>query len=152
MSQPERVPAPSSSVRQSVYPSKVDWWIAALLLAGPLACAFLTLWLLTRGENREAMTCLLVGAGTLLVTALVTVPCRYTLLPDCLSIRCGLYFTRIPLDHIRAIEPSGSWISGPALSVRRVKISTASRYYLVSPTDRERFINELTAAVQRSGD
>ncbi len=152
MSPPEGSPLPSPSARRSVYVSRVDWWIAALLLVGPVTCAGLTLWLLTRGENQQAMMCLLVGAGTLLVTALVTVPCRYTLLPDCLSIRCGLYFTRIPLDHIRSIEPSGSWISGPALSVRRVKISTASRYYLVSPADRERFIEELTAAVRENGD
>lgn len=93
---------------------------------------------------------LVIGAATLMLTGLVTVPCRYTLLDDSLSIRCGVYFTRIPLDRIRAIEPSRSWLSGPALSLQRIKVSTASRYYLISPADRDRFIEELTAAVKRN--
>ena len=136
--------------RQSVYVSAVDWWIAVLLMLGPLICVGSTGVLLQQGRQQDALACLLAGAGTLLVTGMFTVPCRYTILPDTLSIRCGSLFQRVPLHQIKAIEPSGSWLSGPALSVRRVKISTASRFYLVSPVDRERFIEELTEAVKQA--
>ena len=133
--------------RKSVYVSAVDWWIAILLMMGPVICVALTGVLLQQGRQSDAMYCLLAGVGTLLVTGIFTIPCRYTILTDSLSIRCGLLFMRIPLDQIKAIELSGSWISGPALSLKRVKISTASRFYLVSPVDRERFIEELSRAV-----
>ncbi|MCO8121863.1 PH domain-containing protein [Stieleria sp. TO1_6] len=131
-----------------VYPSAVDWWVALLLMAGPLICAVLTGVLLQQGRPQDAWYCLLAGASTLVVTGLFTVPCRYTILPDSLTIRCGILFTRVPLNQIKSIEPSSSWISGPALSLRRVKISTASRFYLVSPIQRERFIAELETAVR----
>jgi membrane protein YdbS with pleckstrin-like domain len=134
--------------RKSVYASAVDWWIAVLLMMGPFICVVLTGFLLQQGRQTDAMYCLSAGLGTLLVTGIFTVPCRYTILTDSLSVRCGLLFMRIPLDQIKAIEPSGSWISGPALSLKRVKISTASRFYLVSPVDRERFIDELSRAVK----
>lgn len=139
----------SRRTRQTVYASAVDWWLALLLMAGPVICVALTGVLLSRGQSAEAMQCLLAGGVTLVITAMCTIPCRYTLMPDCLTIRCGVYFVRIPLEQIRAVEPSGSWLSGPALSLRRIKISTASRFYLISPVDRERFIEELNAAIKR---
>jgi membrane protein YdbS with pleckstrin-like domain len=136
--------------RKSIYVSAVDWWIVLLLLLGPAICVGVTGVLLRQGRPDEALTCLLTGAGTLLVTGMFTVPCRYTILADTLSIRCGVLLMRVPLNQIKAIQPSRSWLSGPALSLRRVKVSTASRFYLVSPTDRERFIAELTEAAERA--
>ena len=139
---------PSKSPRRSVYVSAVDWWVAVLLMLSPVICVGMTGILLQEGRTQDALYCLLTGAGTLLVTGLFTVPCRYTILTDMLAIRCGILFMRVPLHQIRVIEPSRSWLSGPALSLRRVKISTASRFYLVSPADRDRFIEELSQAVQ----
>ncbi|WP_235908699.1 PH domain-containing protein [Roseiconus nitratireducens] len=136
--------------RKSVYPSAVDWWLLVLLLIGPLILIMMSVLLLGQGRAREAGYCMWASAGTLLVTAMFTVPCRYTILSDSLTIRCGILFNRVPLEQIRAIEPSRSWLSGPALSLRRVKISTASRFYLVSPAERDRFIAELTDAVDRA--
>lgn len=132
--------------RKTVYESAVDWWIAILLLSGPAICVVLTFLMLREGRQSDALICLLAGAGTLVITGLFTVPCRYTLLNDTLAIRCGILLNRVPLDQIKAIEPSSSWLSGPALSLRRVKISTASRFYLVSPKERQRFIDELSLA------
>lgn len=134
--------------RKSIYNSAIDWWIAVLIMIGPVIGVGLTGMLLQQGRQQDALYCLLAGAGTLLVTGIFTVPCRYTILSDTLSIRCGILFMRVPLDKIKTIELSGSWISGPALSLKRVKINTASRTYLVSPVDRERFIEELRQAVE----
>ncbi|MDM4013948.1 PH domain-containing protein [Roseiconus lacunae] len=138
----------SSPSRRIVYPSAVDWWLAALLMLGPLICVGVTGMLLIEGKNQDAFISLVTGAGVLLLTGLLVIPCRYTITEDTLAIRCGIVMSRIPLSQIRTIEPSGSWLSAPALSVRRVKITTASRFYLVSPIDRERFISELADAAQ----
>lgn len=134
--------------RKSIYVSAVDWWIALLVMMGPVICVGLTGILMQQGRQQDALYCMAAGVFTLLVTGLFTVPCRYTILSDTLSIRCGILLMRVPLDQIKSIELSGSWISGPALSLKRVKISTASRFYLVSPVDRERFIDELTQVVK----
>ena len=148
MNQPDSAPDKSFSARKSVYSSAVDWWIAVLLMIGPAICVVLTFVLLQQGRAQDGFYCLLAGAGTLLVTGIFTVPCRYTILGDTLSIRCGVLLMRVPLQQIKSIEESRSWLSGPALSLHRVKISTASRFYLVSPNERERFIDELTEAVE----
>lgn len=140
--------ATKSMPRKSIYHSAVDWWIAAMLIAGPAVCAVLAASLLRQGRQGDAVTCLIAGAITLLVTAVFTVPCRYTILPDSLTIRCGILFYRVSYDHIKSAELSGSWLSGPALSTKRVKVSTASQFHLISPIDRERFIAELTDAMK----
>jgi hypothetical protein len=135
-----------------VFDSAVDSWIAAMLVFPPFAAAALGIHLLAGGRGGDASVMLLTAAITLAVTAALTVPCRYTLLSDALSVRCGLVCYQIPLDQIERIERSASWRSGPALSLRRVLVATSRRRYLLSPRERDRFIAELTAAVQRARD
>lgn len=133
--------------RKSVFASAVDWWLAILLMAGPVILAVMTAMMLQQGRQRDALYCLAASALTLAVTAMFTIPCRYTILTDSLSIRCGILFFRVPFDQIKSVDQSGSWLSGPALSLKRVKIKTASRFYLISPADRERFMKELEDAI-----
>jgi hypothetical protein len=80
------------------------------------------------------------------LTIALTQPCRYTILDDSLSIRCGIVFYQIPLDEIESVEPSGSWLSAPALSLRRVKVRSKRRTILISPASREAFIEDLRSA------
>ncbi|MCC9600580.1 PH domain-containing protein [Stieleria sp. JC731] len=137
--------------KRVVFPSAVDLWLAFLLMLGPIICAVITGISLWQGKNQEALICLLTGAGILLLIGILVIPCRYTITEDTLSIRCGLLLTRVPLDQIKGVEKSGSWLSAPAMSIRRVKVTTGSRFYLVSPSDRDRFIEELQTAVSRCG-
>ena len=147
MSQGELTRRANAASRRSVYASAVDWWIVVVLMLGPVICVGITGVLLQQGRPQDALYCLLAGAGTLLATAMFTVPCRYTILADTLSIRCGILFMRVPLHQIKSIERSRSWLSGPALSLKRIKVSTASRFYLISPSDLDGFTEELTKAV-----
>jgi len=98
------------------------------------------------GKADGAMYLFLVGAVSLLVTLAFTLPCRYTILDDTLSVRCGLLFYQIPLSEIESVAASASWRSGPALSMRRVKIQTKKRTIIVSPREREEFIEDLIEA------
>ncbi len=134
----------SNGGQKKVYASAIDWWVLILLMLGPAWLLGLTIYFVVLGNQNDSFICLIAAAGTLFLTGIFTVPCRYTLVSDSLTIRCGLIFIRVPYESIREIEPSSSWVSAPALSLRRVKISTASRFYLVSPVDREHFIQALT--------
>jgi membrane protein YdbS with pleckstrin-like domain len=134
------------TIRPTVYDSAIDLWVAALILLSPLASAVIGVYLLIQGQADGAMYLFLVGAGSLILTVAFTHPCRYTILEDSLSIRCGILFYQIPLSEIESVEPSGSWLSAPALSLRRVKIRSARRTILVSPRAREEFIEELRKA------
>lgn len=131
------------TIRPTVYESAIDLWVAALILLSPLASAVIGVYLLIQGQADGAMVLFLVGAGSLILTIAFVHPCRYTILEDSISIRCGILFYQIPLAEIESVEPSSSWLSGPALSMRRVKIKSKKRTILVSPRERDEFISDL---------
>ena len=135
------------TIRPTVYESGIDLWVAALILLSPIGAAVIGTYLLILGQADGAMYLYLIGAAVLLITMAFTYPCRYTILDDCLTIRCGILFYRIPLDEIESVEPSSSWLSAPALSVHRVKIKSKRRTILVSPREREVFMDDLRSAV-----
>ena len=129
------------------FPSRVDAWLVAVLLfalLSPLAAVFLV------GANLvfAAVSVLI----TLLVVVLLLVPCRYTLEAEHLLIRCGLIRQRIAYRDITGVTTSGSVLSAPALSLKRVKLSYGRKGHtssqLVSPRDRDVFMQALRERVQ----
>jgi hypothetical protein len=135
--------------RIRVYPSAIDRWLMLLLYLGPAIQLVLAWYAWQAGRADVAGICLISFVGLILLNVLLTWPCRYTLTEDSLNIRCGLLFQTIPLHRIRGAELSSSWRSAMALSTRRVRIELDRGYRLVSPVDREAFIKDLMAAVQR---
>ena len=129
-----------------VYRSAVDLWIAVLLLSPPVLAAAVAMFLWDEGNDRGAIILMLTAAATLILTLILTVPCRYTLEAEDLAVRCGLLSYRIPLKTIERVEPSRTIASGPALSMRRVVVYTRIKNYVLSPSDRDRFISEVQAA------
>ena len=134
--------------RPTVYPSAIDLWVLILLLMTPAVAVFVGVLLIRQGRSSDAVTMFLMGGGFLLVTGMFTVPCRYTILDDSLSVRCGVLFYQIPFADIRSVERSASLRSGPALSVKRVLVETEKRKYLLSPNDRDGFIADLQSAIR----
>ncbi|TWU38991.1 hypothetical protein Q31b_40700 [Novipirellula aureliae] len=127
------------------FDSAIDLWLAALLMLAPGLSIALGLYLFFQEQPGDASIVFLVGTGCLLLTALFTAPCRYTILTDALSIRCGMLCYQIPLESIESVTKSRSIASAPALSVRRVCIKTDKRSYLVSPKDLDQFIEALNS-------
>ncbi len=138
--------------RPTVYTSAVELWLPVLMLMAPATAVFFGVVLIRQGRGGDAITLFLMGAGLLLLTGMFTVPCRYTILDDSLSIRCGVLFYQLPFSEIQRVERSASLRSGPALSVRRVLVETNKRKYLVSPKDRDAFIADLQAAIDNGHD
>lgn len=136
--------------RPTVYPSEIDLWIVVLLMLAPLMTAGLSLYALLEGNTRDAMILFATAGVIVMVSAIFTVPCRYTLDDEFLFIRCGLFRFKLSVKDIDRIEKSGSWLSGPALSLKRVLIVCNGRRYLVSPINRDDFINDLQYAVTES--
>ncbi len=126
----------------------VDFWVAVCLAIGPGLALALAIVAWQNGREDEALIVLGVGALSVLVMIPFLVPCRYTLLPDALSIRCGLIHATVPYDQIRDVQLSGSWASGLGLSLRRLAIQTDKRRYLISPIDRESFAKQLRARLR----
>ncbi len=122
------------------YDSAIDLWLGFTLMLAPVVSAAIGIYLIRIGRVGDASYLFLTSLVTLLVTGIFCVPCRYTILHDAISIRCGILCYQIPLNEIRKIERSGSLKSAPALSTRRVRIQTEQREYLVSPKDRDGFI------------
>ena len=128
---------------KTVYDSAIDWWVAIMLLLSPIVASVMGVVFFAQQRPGDASIVFLAGAFTIAVTALFTLPCRYTLLDDTLNVRCGIICYSIPFDTIENIELSSSWLSGPALSLKRVRVTAKGRNYLLSPKNREAFIDEL---------
>ena len=121
----------------------------ALLMLSPILAAVLGIYLIWIGRPGDSTWLFLTGAAIALMTAAFAVPCRYTILDDALSIRCGLLFYQVSFDKITDVSLTSTWLSGPALSLKRVKIKTDRKNHIVSPKFREDFVRELRKAVKQ---
>lgn len=134
------------TARPKVYESAIDTWICCIIFLTPIASTAIGLYAMWNQQPGDATIFFILGAVVLLITIAMTLPCRYTILADTLSIRCGLMFCQVPLSDITNIEFSNTWRSGPALSMKRVLITTNKRSHILSPRDREQFIQDLNDA------
>lgn len=126
------------------YRSRVDIWLV-VVLAGAFILSLFSL-VPTLGMALAVLLELLV----MMVLALLLWPCEYRLEPDRLTIRSGLLNWRLRYADIISAEPSFDPTAAPALSLRRVKIRTTGRTFLVSPHDRQGFITELMRRVDQA--
>lgn len=62
-----------------------------------------------------------------------------------LLIRSSFLTWRVPIAEIRAVTPTHSALSSPALSLDRLRIDYGSKAIMVSPEDQRRFIEALRA-------
>ena len=134
---------PERNPPATTYPSGVDLWIAVMLTLAPTTSLVIGSYLLQQGQGGGALTLFLCAAATAGLTAAATIPCRYTLHDDGLTIRCGLLCYQIPLAEITSVTKSATILSGPALSMKRVLIQTSKRRYILSPKQRDSFIQNL---------
>ncbi|NLE81483.1 MAG: PH domain-containing protein [Rhodococcus sp.] len=141
----------------SWYPSKVDLWLAVLIWVMPVAVVVAWIAALTSGSNDDLVAA--VVASVLVVGILfgLVYPIRYGLDDKHLMVRFGLVRTRIPLADITTVKPTRNPLASPALSMDRLSIVSGpglTGTVMISPADRERFLNELAsrAGLKRVGN
>ena len=141
----------------SWYPSKVDLWLAVLLLAMPIAVVVAWIMALTSGSSDDLIAAVVASVLVVVILFGLVYPMRYGLDDKHLMVRFGLVRTRIPLADITTVEPTRNPLASPALSLDRLSIVSGpglTGTVMISPADRERFLNELAskAGLKRVGD
>ena len=124
------------------YPSKIDWWIGALIFVlVPIILSY-SIW---QAPDISSLYVAIGSALFYLITLWALIfPIHYTLTDEQLIVQSGVYKQSIKLSAIKGVYPSKNPLSSPALSIHRLKIACDRRYpLLISPQNRERFMTEL---------
>jgi len=132
----------------TIFKSRVDAWLILVLLGAPLILGSLGVLGLAKSTTAGVLQ---ISFGVLVgvLIAYMSFPCRYTVDDKTLQIRCGVMNEEIPLSDITGAEFSGSLLSAPTLSTKRVKLTLKDgSHRLVSPADREGFIARVTQVRQ----
>ena len=129
-----------------VYSSKVDTWLAAVLVVAALAVILVSWRAVTAplpGKWLMVVPMLLLGVG---LPVWLVASTTYTVGPDTLLVRSGPFKWQVPLKDITAVIPTHNPLSSPALSLDRLRIDYGrNRSIMISPRDKEGFIRQLRA-------
>lgn len=139
-----------------VFPSKVDWWIAAVLVLPPAAALAIIAGLQVNGEAQGAWGGWVVLGVVVAIYGGLVFPMRYELHDDALVIRFGLVRSRVPYHRIRQVVPTRNPLSSPALSLDRLHVDAGSALGPnISPADKAGFLAALaehTPHLRLAGD
>lgn len=129
-----------------IFHSKIDTWLAIVLLGASLLLILLPLWEwryhVDNSFNKNMLiTVLTVPFAILLLLPLINT--KYTLSNDELLVHNGFYSSSISLTDINSITPTRNSISAPALSLDRIEIQYSGGSTLVSPKDKQAFYQAL---------
>jgi membrane protein YdbS with pleckstrin-like domain len=136
----------------TIYRSKVDIWLFVVLAFAALAALYSaaqTMAAGTTGSIPVAVLVAVVGVGLPLWLLFST---RYTLEATYLLAQSGPFKWVVPLADIKSITPSNNPLSSPALSLDRLRIDYGKgRMLLISPRDKEQFLQDVEAARRAVG-
>ncbi len=128
--------------------SKVDWWLAAVLLISALASVMAVAIVAVVESPLLALAIsplLLLSAGLPLWLLRAT---EYRIDATDLHVRCGPFTWRVPFSEIRAVTPTRNPLSSPALSLDRLRIDFGRMSsIMLSPVDKESLVAELRKRV-----
>ncbi len=135
-----------SSDQMVWYKSKVDWWLAGVLIALPLLQIALLLSAALSGDQ-NGITAGAIGLAIIAgVLFLLVLPIKYGITEDALLVHFGIVRQTIPYHEICELRLSRMPWSSPALSLDRIAVKTGrGPFYLtlISPKDREEFMRML---------
>lgn len=133
-----------------IYRAKKDYWFyglvwgAVLLVLAAGVCVY---FLSGEAAGRELIFS---GVGAGAVTLILTHPLNYELTHTHLVARCGVMRWRVALDTVEEACPCRSWLSAPAWSSDRLRVSYRKGPNLktldIAPEDKLRFMADLADA------
>ena len=141
----------------AVFTSKIDLWLAFLILGSSLLLILVPVWEWIYNDSsttRILFISLLTIPGAILLL-LIFFNIKYSLSEDELFVKNGFSTQSIPLKDITHIIPTNSMLSAPALSLDRIEIKYKGGSIVISPKDKEGFyraIQERVPALEIDGD
>jgi len=131
-------------IEETIYPSKVDWWVWLILIGAPLIHLPLGILVMMRGFYLFGFGLIVWGLIIALVIASFSFPCRYVMSATSLTIRSGIVTDSFSLDRITAIKPVQSLAPAPALSRDRLELTlNDGTKRLISPSRQAEFIQQI---------
>jgi hypothetical protein len=133
-----------------MYRAKKDRWLYGLVwgvVALTCAAGLLVYFLSDAAVGRE-----LIGSGVAAAAAtlVLTYPLYYELNGTHLIARCGVMRWSVPLGSVEEARPVRSWLSAPAWSADRVRVTylrgADAKTLDIAPEDKLRFMADLAAA------
>lgn len=124
-----------------VFTSKIDFWLAFLILGTSLLLILVPFWEWICNDistNRMAIISVLTIPIALLLLVLFF-NIKYTLTANTLLVKNGFFTQSIPLEDVTYIAPTNSILSAPALSLDRIKIKHKGGSIVISPKDKDGF-------------
>lgn len=124
----------------TVYRSKIDWWLMPLVF-GPFVFGII------QGIRSAEYEILYIMLPILLIILFLFSQIKYTITERDLKINGGFYRVNVSINDIRSVSRTSNPLSAPALSLDRIEIKYGNNfhYLLISPKEREKFINQLIA-------
>ena len=128
----------------TVYKSKIDWWLGAILIVAMIASALAGLKALSADTPNSIWNAALIGGVGLILPLVSLLSTRYVIQGQQLVVRSGLFKWRIPINEISDITPSSDPIASPALSLDRLRITYGqTKSLLISPRDKDGFLAQI---------
>ena len=141
----------------AVFTSKIDLWLAFLILGSSLLLILVPVWewIYNDSSTRRILFISLLTIPGAILLLLIFFNIKYSLSEDELFVKNGFSTQSIPLKDIIYIIPTNSMLSAPALSLDRIEIRYEGGSIVISPKDREGFyhaIQQRVPALKTDGD
>jgi len=129
-----------------LFRSKIDLSLAIVLIGAAIIALTAAVATLQPTSGAALLPVIIIAIGAVLPiwTLASTI---YMVAGETLLIRSGPFRWRIPVSSITRIEPSNSVLSGPALSLTRLRVEYGTEQsILISPTDHQGFLRAIQSA------
>ncbi|WP_137790046.1 PH domain-containing protein [Bacillus sp. E(2018)] len=128
------------------YTSKKDWWLGLILWGAVGYCAYISTYALVT-EKANLLGILITGIINLALIGFISwlwFTTYYILEEKELIIKSGPINKKIPYREISSAHKTLNPISSPALSLKRINITYQFGMALISPKNRDEFLQELS--------
>lgn len=128
----------------TVYASKIDGWLAAVLVLSMAISAWASVQVIVAGSAVAWWIVLLTAGAGVGLPLWILSSTNYTISPTHLRIKSGPFRWQIPIVDITGITPTSNPLSSPALSLDRLRIDYGrGASVMISPRNKEQFIRDI---------
>jgi len=130
-----------------LFRSKIDAWLLIVLVGAAILTLVAAGGAVRQASGMAVLVPVLVVAIGASLPIWILASTSYTVEDRTLHVRSGPFTWHIPVSSITSIKPSNSPISGPALSLTRLRVEYGSgKSILISPADQQAFLRAIENA------